>query len=503
MKEGRKKKKKKKAVSTYTFPVLAEFLKNEAQFRALRHLPAVLDWVALLHARYDRRVTRASVRAGGGRSGCITAGAAIAGAPPGERARWAAAFAGFAAAWRMAGRHARMYGCLTIPKTYHDVVIGSDTPLGFSLPGEKDEGILPLALAQFLGERHNALVQAAEDYRRHHRKRKQRRAGGDGDNKRSKRREAAEERAQRAAIVSSRRFRAAHALSYDLDRFAAFVESQCVGGAGGGGGGGGGREYDFHAAEAFLVRGWLSAKPRIELAVPLVNFVGEGGLERDVQALGRKCAQEPLPAGVEQALRAQLGGRPAAARRCLGTVETVVRFLSAALTAAHANLGDVSLSGYAASVLHLDGGTGGGGGGSGGGGADVWGGASVVAEGRVLIKHVDALCAALRTCTDTDQFAGVQAKYRRPLDEGGAAALRAAVDAGLDAEALVPVLLAFVSQQLKEDFIGADKPIKEVVGFLDDGHDAFLVDLPWFAHFPGALQMRHVVAAYEELKKLV
>ena len=146
---------------------------------------------------------------------------------------------------------------------------------------------------------------------------------------------------------------------------------------------------------------------------------------------------------------------------------------------------------------------GGGGGGGSGGGADVWGGASVVAEGRVLIKHVDALCAALRTCTDTDQFAGVQAKYRRPLDEGGAAALRAAVDAGLDAEALVPVLLAFVSQQLKEDFIGADKPIKEVVGFLDDGHDAFLVDLPWFAHFPGALQMRHVVAAYEELKKLV
>ena len=92
-------------------------------------------------------------------------------------------------------------------------------------------------------------------------------------------RDAAEERAQAAAIVSSRRFRAAHALSYDLDRFAAFVESQCVAGGGGAGGGGasGKVQYDFHAAEAFLVRGFLSAKPRIELAVRLATIVGAAG----------------------------------------------------------------------------------------------------------------------------------------------------------------------------------------------------------------------------------
>ena len=84
------------------------------------------------------------------------------------------------------------------------------------------------------------------------------------------------------------------------------------------------------------------------------------------------------------------------------------------------------------------------------------------------------------------------------------ASLRAAVAGGLDAEALVPVMQGFITEQLKEEFINANDTIAGVMGYVDDGNDAFLADVPWFAaHFPKDLLMRNVVGAHDALKALL
>jgi hypothetical protein len=58
----------------------------------------------------------------------------------------------------------------------------------------------------------------------------------------------------------------------------------------------------------------------------------------------------------------------------------------------------------------------------------------------------------------------------------------------------------FITSRLADEHYGKDKPIKEIVGFLEAG-DAFLSDLAWFEqHFPKSLQMRNILDVYTVLE---
>ncbi len=80
-----------------------------------------------------------------------------------DSARWAAAFAGFQAAWNAVWHFVDREGCLVIPTLYKTMQMSTSTPLTFCLPYEKDEGMCPLALARYLGERHNQVVHRVDE----------------------------------------------------------------------------------------------------------------------------------------------------------------------------------------------------------------------------------------------------------------------------------------------------------------------------------------------------
>jgi hypothetical protein len=139
------------------FPALAHFLEREPMLRGLRHLPKCLEWIGLLLGRFNRKLEREEARR-------TTVGAFLESrVPPGERPSWEAAFQGFAAAWNNNWPFVERFGCLEVPKVYAAVVMGRDTPLSFSLPGEADEGICPMALIQHLNAEHNAVCFAVDE----------------------------------------------------------------------------------------------------------------------------------------------------------------------------------------------------------------------------------------------------------------------------------------------------------------------------------------------------
>jgi len=57
----------------------------------------------------------------------------------------------------------------------------------------------------------------------------------------------------------------------------------------------------------------------------------------------------------------------------------------------------------------------------------------------------------------------------------------------------------FIISTLSETHIGANKPIKSIIGYLEGPNDDYLVDLPWFKHFPDKIQMRYILDVYNRI----
>jgi hypothetical protein len=137
-----------------TYPILSLFLADEQRMRGLRYLPHIIEWQSLLYARYNRSLER-------GAAGKMTVGDVLNAAS--DQARWYAAFEGFAAAWNSVWHFVGQEGCLVIPSLYRTMKMGLSTPISFSLPADRDEGMCPLALSRFLGERHNQVVHRLDE----------------------------------------------------------------------------------------------------------------------------------------------------------------------------------------------------------------------------------------------------------------------------------------------------------------------------------------------------
>ena len=119
---------------------------------------------------------------------------------------------------------------LEVPAALRHVDIDDASPLAYSLPSDRDEGIAPLALCTLLADAHNGLVDAAEESRLLHSRPS--RGGGDGGATREGRRgrraspdSGRREREREREEASSERFEASHGIR--VDDFAAFLEQQC------------------------------------------------------------------------------------------------------------------------------------------------------------------------------------------------------------------------------------------------------------------------------------
>jgi len=375
-----------------------------------------------------------------------------------DQHRWIAAFNGFRGAWNQVWHFVDREGCLVIPPMYKQMQMAVNTPVSFSLPYEKDEGMCPLALARFLGERHNQVVHRVDEVLLMRGKDLQRAN-------------------VRQPEISSKFFSSAHALSYDLmGGFAPFVEKQCVQYTAAGQ-----VSYDFKNAEIYLLD-LFSGKPLIQLEVRMFQYSNtEAG---STYALRQKVKQEPLHKEMQTAILKELGST-SRARACLELLETCVSFLQATGGAfvQVLNVGDKTLGEYVKNVLLLE-------------SAEF--GSKIISE-QVCLKHIDSLWKLLRDFCVTDPFAAVSPKYREKLDAKAHEMLLKTSDS-LDKKVILPLLKEFITSRLSDEHYGKDKPIKEIVGFLEAG-DSFLSDLGWFnTHFPAMLQMRHILDVYTILE---
>eukprot|EP00455_Lapot_gusevi_P008910 TRINITY_DN1393_c0_g1_i11.p1 TRINITY_DN1393_c0_g1~~TRINITY_DN1393_c0_g1_i11.p1 ORF type:complete len:543 (+),score=276.56 TRINITY_DN1393_c0_g1_i11:197-1630(+) len=440
-----------------SYPVLSRFLAEEQQLRGLRHLPAFIEWQNMLLNRYSRRLDHDN-------ASNTTVADVLASAP--EPHKWAACFEGFRSAWNETWRFVDRYGCMPIPVLYKNVIMDPTTPITFCLPSEKDEGICPLALARFLGEKHNTFITAVDELL-------------------LTRGEELQRAASRQNVVSSKFFSEAHALQYELaGGFLPFVEQQCVQFSETGN-----LVYDFKNAEQFLLDMYLSGKPLIDLEVRMMQYIGSdgGSSSINIDLLRQKLKQEPLPKDILQLALKELGS-PQAARHCLELLETCVSFLQE--TGGHlvqqlaSDVAEKTLGEYVRTLLLME---------------DGAIGSQVVSQ-QVRLKHIESLYNALRDHITVDPFANVRPKYREPIDEKTAENLVNVVKSNqLDLNILLPILKNFITSNLSEDLLSSQQPIKHVIGYLE-ANDTYLVDMPWFANFPEDLLMCNVVEVFNTLR---
>jgi hypothetical protein len=245
----------------------------------------------------DKRIDRMTARE-------TSVGALIDTLPPRQAEEWRQAFSSFEEAWRLSWHRIEAFDCQPVPAVYKEQQMNRDVVVAFSLPGPSDEGMCPDFLAQHLVTTHNEFVQCVDqalllrnqDVQRH---------------------------ATRTKEVQSSFMTQAHALEFALEsEFVPYVEKQCVSYSQLGE-----TDYDYAAAEKFLDR-YFRNKPLLNLRLRGFNYADEQAEAR--ASLGSKVAQMKLPHALATRIRAQVKNTAAA----MHTLETVINFLSATLSAA-------------------------------------------------------------------------------------------------------------------------------------------------------------------------
>jgi len=346
-----------------------------------------------------------------------------------------------------------------IPALYKNIVMELTTPLSFCLPSEKDEGICPLTLTRFLGERHNHFVERVDEILLLRGK----------DTQRSIARHA-------QPVISSKFFSAAHALHYELiaaGGFVPFVEKQCVQYSTAGG-----VLYDFKNAELYLLD-IFSGKPVIQLEVRMFQYSNTEGAGS--YNLKQKVEQVALHKDQGQNILKELGSI-SKARACLELLETCISFLQA--TGGTLDVAELTLGDYVKNVLLLE---------------TAEFGSAIIAQ-HVQLKHIDSLWRLLRDFAVADPFANVHPKYRVAFkDQKDQEAVAQAAES-MDKTVLLPIMKEYLISQLKEAHTNAAATIKSTIGIFDH-NDQDLADVDWFkSHFPEHILMANMLVTYQAIE---
>lgn len=405
-------------------------------FTALADLAQVFQWHALVSLRFNRHLDRVRARE-------LTVGEMLQDLPAEQRPVWRAAFEGLRHAWEIAWPFVTRYQCTPIPPIYRDTSLNERSPLSMCIATESEEGICSLALTMWLVEQHNAIVEVVQLAK-----------------------------GQKPTEVSSRMITgSASLLRYSADRLLQYLRARCT-------------TFDHRGRVGHdLIQ--LEAHLRDELQAPLLRwehkkfvFLSEASVT--ASELHAAVPQRPLPPDAVEALRRDLR-EPSTAHSVRQTVETTVAFLASGVHLGR-EVGRMLLSEYLQKVLLLEERL-----------------PSRALESSVQLEHLDALLGLL--AVGSDPFEGVSAKYRAPLEQGSPelAALLAAAP-GMDCGVLVGALQRFAAEQLREEFLSAEEPMKGVLGMLETDQGTDLARLDWFGEqFPDELQMKHWVATCKAL----
>jgi len=287
---------------------------------ALGLLVGVFEWHSLVINRFSGRITR-------NEAGQLKVGKVLESIQhPTERQQWERAYAQFEKAWRIAWPHIERHECLEIPQHFRSVVIDRETSMLFCIADPDNEGICPLALTQWLAERHNELVQVVSAAI-------VRPSKGDAAN--------ARQGVRQSPAVSSRLLGQHDVVKYDEQALMHFLKSRCVTY-----GVGGGLNFDFKQLEQQLRR--ELARPEITMELRGFQWLGESHAQ--TSELKAVIKQKDLPPDVIERIKAELIS-PSLAHRCLQKVQMAVSFIQKSGSFSGEHAGETKLCGYLSSVL--------------------------------------------------------------------------------------------------------------------------------------------------------
>lgn len=426
--------------STEHWPVLCTILQQPLckVLRALECLVGIFEWHSLVVMHYSGRITRSE-------AGNITVREVLASLAPSERQRWERAYMKLEQAWHIAWPFVERHECLQLSDNLKQVMITRDSSMLWVIADSTNEGICPLALTQWLVERHNELVQVV--------------SASIGYPPRK---------------VSSRLLGQHDVVAYDEDTLMRFLRSRCVtyGVAGK-------LNFDFKQLEQHLRR--EMSRPEITMEVRGFQWLGESFSTTNELKLVIK--QRELTPDIIDRIKVELSS-PALANLCLQKVQMSVSFIlksGGGLSVEHA--GEMLLSEYLRSVLS----------------ESPEGLPSSVARAEVHLWHVDAFSKLLRQLINKDPMDTVDPKYKAELPQD-------LKDRLLDAKPRIPaeavrILGDFAESRLTETWIGDTVPLIAALQEADDmdvGVETFKAILD---NLPAGLEMKHWAAVYAVLKE--
>uniref|UniRef100_A0A7R9YCP3 Uncharacterized protein n=1 Tax=Pinguiococcus pyrenoidosus TaxID=172671 RepID=A0A7R9YCP3_9STRA len=465
------------------FPIIDIVIREEAQLSVIRHLPAILQWHAVLFEVYpDGALSRQDAMN-------LTNEDALDAVPKERRKAAERVFESFCDAFNASFRFLEnLYECNVNP--YRDLVMDLSTPLIFSLPSrhaqgsQSAEGMATVALADMLAARHNEVLSKVVSS-------SDKRVG-------TKDKEASALQANKLLALAEVP-PTTHLTSPDLLRLWLCVYErvehmlpllyQCARqplhlGCG--------RDiaYDMKQISSELSELLLTGKQPVNLHLRIYQYQGEILRSGQLSRLENRVPQAELPEQVLTAIREELQSIHAS-RQLLSLLETSISFLSSG-AGSNANM---ELAEFVTQVLLVE--------------SKTWANLSTptLRSPQVRLFNLKSLYLCIADAlSDEDPLEKVEAKYKEPLNMDGEEVrqlMRAARARLFDVEYTAGQLRTVLVEQLSEGALSAEIFLHDAnaEGFLDFRFEYGGAEAPqgFEAHFPVGLRLKHTFAVYELL----
>eukprot|EP00928_Gymnodinium_smaydae_P026157 TRINITY_DN20620_c0_g3_i1.p1 TRINITY_DN20620_c0_g3~~TRINITY_DN20620_c0_g3_i1.p1 ORF type:complete len:2296 (+),score=626.34 TRINITY_DN20620_c0_g3_i1:937-6888(+) len=431
------------AKKTMDLTVLSTLLQTHVleTVKALRTLVGQFQWHSLVEQRFSGRITRQDAQD-------VTVAQAIENEPRAERGQWEHSYNQLESAWQDAFKYVDRFECLEIPAALKTFYITRDSPLHCAIADEKDLGICPLVLTQWLVARHNDLVQSAAL------------AGGYPIRK-----------------ATSTTVGHHDVVVYDKEMLMRFIRDRCVTH-----GAGGKLNLDFVELERHLRHEF--ARPELSFHLRLFQWLGESSSGSN--SLAQLIPQRDLPPEVESRLRGEIR-TPVLAAGALQKLQMAATFIVNSRDSLNSEvMAGMKVSDYLSSVLAEP--------------QDSL--PSSTARSEVHLCHVDAFVRMLKGVIHSDPMEQLPFKYKAELESDlKKKVCKAATEMPELVERIVRAMQGLVDNMQDG---GADQEQKMsdwLCAYLEmifeDSEAADAVG----SHFPADLKLKHWNATYLALKQ--
>jgi hypothetical protein len=453
------------------YKLLKMFMTEQEQLRSLRNLGDVLRWERLLTVHFNRRISSSDAAA-------LTV-ARVLDTVGRDQLQWHRAWQGFQTAWASAWQFVAKYTCTELPDMYKQVAMGPNATINLCLPAEEDAGICATALTTYLTTKHNEVVEHTKNHLKARMHGLQFIAGQHEEEQ-----------------ISSQMFSHIHSVSFSMEKFMDFVQRHCLiysqetGQL----------EYDFDAAERWLVDVEFATCPSVRLEMDRIQYLDEELSSNARMVLRQSVAQVELSPDVITALTAEFQN-PTVAHSCIESLDLMLVFMQEVLRGGMgAQLGNVNLRDHMKAVLVTQ--------------EELFKSQTLCSE--VKVKHIDALYNFLWAQVSTDDFAQVKNIYKIKLDNGFIDQhgnshepvkprvldeLRALAPR-LQLKKLVSFMGNFLSTELSLSMSTGYKIRDALIPFQDDDDVDSMLPETFEEYFPEQIKMGHFVEIFKFLDNL-